>query len=263
VDVNYEGGAGTDELSIVMTDAADTIAFNATDVAFGAAGTLQHANLESARFDGNGGWDTVAVNAGPTVTFADAQQFQSLTLTGAAAATFALGSGAAATRDLDVLDAARLDLADSTLIIDTTDPTAAGSWNGSSYTGYLGLVASGYNYSAWDGPGIVTTRPQALLGVTTVAVATAEQVLFISPSETAVYAGHTVTGRSVILKYTYAGDLDLNGVVDGADYGTIDNWVQFPGTDGYVNGDFNFDGVIDGADYGLIDNAVQLQGDPL
>jgi hypothetical protein len=38
--------------------------------------------------------------------------------------------------------------------------------------------------------------------------------------------------------------------------------VQFPGTDGYVNGDFNYDGVIDGADYGVIDNTVQLQGAP-
>jgi hypothetical protein len=48
--------------------------------------------------------------------------------------------------------------------------------------------------------------------------------------------------------------------VDGADYGVIDNYVQFPGTDGYVNGDFNYDGVIDGADYGVIDNTIQLQG---
>jgi hypothetical protein len=50
--------------------------------------------------------------------------------------------------------------------------------------------------------------------------------------------------------------------VDGADYGVIDNYVQFPGTDGYVNGDFNYDGVIDGADYGVIDNTIQLQGAP-
>jgi len=42
----------------------------------------------------------------------------------------------------------------------------------------------------------------------------------------------------------------------------IDNFVQFPGTDGYVNGDFNYDGVIDGADYGVIDNTIQLQGQP-
>jgi hypothetical protein len=29
-----------------------------------------------------------------------------------------------------------------------------------------------------------------------------------------------------------------------------------------VNGDFNYDGVIDGADYGVIDNTIQLQGAP-
>src|SRR5687767_11025143 len=62
--------------------------------------------------------------------------------------------------------------------------------------------------------------------------------------------------------YTYAGDLNLDGLIDGADYGVIDNNVQFPGTSGYSNGDINYDGVIDGADYGVIDNAVQLQGDP-
>src|SRR5688572_9623679 len=55
----------------------------------------------------------------------------------------------------------------------------------------------------------------------------------------------------------------MDGLIDGADYGIIDNSVQFPGTTGYHNGDLNFDGVIDGADYGVIDNAVQLQDTPL
>jgi hypothetical protein len=62
--------------------------------------------------------------------------------------------------------------------------------------------------------------------------------------------------------YTYAGDMNFDGLVDAADYGVIDNWVQFPGTDGYANGDLNYDGVIDAADYGIIDNTIQLQGDP-
>jgi hypothetical protein len=57
--------------------------------------------------------------------------------------------------------------------------------------------------------------------------------------------------------------LNFDGLVDGADYGTIDNYVQFPGSDGYANGDFNYDGVIDGADYGIIDNTIQLQGPPI
>ena len=63
--------------------------------------------------------------------------------------------------------------------------------------------------------------------------------------------------------YTWAGDVDLNGVVDAVDYGTIDNWIQFPGTTGYTNGDLNYDGVIDAVDYGIIDNGIQLQGPPI
>jgi hypothetical protein len=40
--------------------------------------------------------------------------------------------------------------------------------------------------------------------------------------------------------------------------------LAFPGTGGgYFSGDFNFHGVIDGADYGIIDNAFQMQGPPL
>src|SRR5688572_18965551 len=62
--------------------------------------------------------------------------------------------------------------------------------------------------------------------------------------------------------YTYAGDMNLDGLIDVADYGSIDNWIQFPGTNGYMNGDLNYDGVIDVADYGVIDNTIQLQGAP-
>ena len=63
--------------------------------------------------------------------------------------------------------------------------------------------------------------------------------------------------------YTYAGDLNFDGVVDAEDYGIIDNWVQFPGAFGYANGDINYDGVIDAQDYGIIDNTIQLQGAPI
>ena len=86
---------------------------------------------------------------------------------------------------------------------------------------------------------------------------------FIGGAETALWSGVTVDATAVLVKYSYAGDANRDGVIDGADYGTIDNYVQFPGTAGFANGDFNYDGVIDGADYGLIDNSVQFQGEPL
>ena len=160
--------------------------------------------------------------------------------------------------------AAKIDLGDNKLI--TNSP--AGTFSGTAYTGIQGEVQRAYNFGAWDLPGLTTSMPNAgpnagiLSGTETIAVATAEQVLFIGPTDTGVFQGETVTGATTIAMYTYAGDLNLDGLVDGADYGVIDNSVQFPGTDGYVNGDFNYDGVIDGADYGIIDNTIQLQGAP-
>jgi hypothetical protein len=159
---------------------------------------------------------------------------------------------------------ARLDLTDNKLLTETP----VGSFNGTSYSGVQGEVQRAYNFGAWDHPGLTTSEENAgqnagvLSNTTTIATATAAQVLFIEPTQTALFQGQTVTGATTIAMYTYAGDLNMDGLVDGADYGVIDNFVQFPGTDGYVNGDFNYDGVIDGADYGVIDNTVQLQGDP-
>jgi hypothetical protein len=127
----------------------------------------------------------------------------------------------------------------------------------------MGMLASGYNFSAYDGNGIVTSMPAALGGTTGLAVGQAADVLSISGAATAMYEGQVVDSTSVIVKYTYTGDANLDGVIDAGDYGIIDNYYQFAGTSGYSNGDFNFDGVIDAGDYGLIDNAYQMQGAPL
>jgi hypothetical protein len=156
---------------------------------------------------------------------------------------------------------ARIDLKDNKLLTDTP----AGTFNGTNYTGIQGEVARAYNFGSWDQPGLMTSEPNASpsVGITTIGVASAEQILFIAPTETGTFAGQTVTGATTLAVYTYAGDLNFDGLVDAADYGVIDNFVQFPGTDGYANGDFNYDGVIDAGDYGIIDNTIQLQGAPI
>ena len=63
----------------------------------------------------------------------------------------------------------------------------------------------------------------------------------------------TTTNNDVLVKYTYYGDADLNGSVNGADYAQIDHGFGAHLT-GWSNGDFNYDGVVDGSDYSLIDN---------
>jgi hypothetical protein len=172
------------------------------------------------------------------------------------------------TSAVSISPTSKLDLTDNNLIVDYDEggPSASplGSWASSGYTGVTGLVARGYNYGAWDGGGgLVTTIADALNGLTTLAATEASDLLGITGSQTALWNGQAVDATTVVVRYTYAGDVNFDGLVDGADYGVIDNYVQFPGTNGYVNGDFNFDGVIDGADYGIIDNTVQLQGPPL
>jgi hypothetical protein len=70
----------------------------------------------------------------------------------------------------------------------------------------------------------------------------------------------TVPGISdLLVKYTYVGDANLSGSVDGSDYSLIDAGYLAHATNWY-NGDFNYDGVINGSDYTLIDNAYNTQG---
>jgi hypothetical protein len=156
---------------------------------------------------------------------------------------------------------ARLDLRANKLVTSTP----VGSWDGTKYTGIQGEVARAYDFGAWDLPGIMTSEPDAgpTVGKATIGVATGAQALFLGADETGVFGGQTINGTTTIAMYTWAGDVDLNGYVDAVDYGTIDQWIQFPGTTGYTNGDLNYDGLIDAVDYGIIDNGIQLQGAPI
>jgi RHS repeat-associated protein len=54
------------------------------------------------------------------------------------------------------------------------------------------------------------------------------------------------------------GDANLNGVVDGSDFG-IWNAHKFTSTAAWCDGDFNADGVVDGSDFGIW-NAHKFQG---
>jgi hypothetical protein len=173
----------------------------------------------------------------------------------------ATAAGASKVATLTIGPSARLDLTNNKLI--TSDPV--GTFSGGAYNGVQGQVARAYDFGSWDLPGLMTSMPEAgpLVGTTTIGVSDGATVLFLGPTETGTFAGQTVTGASTLAVYTYAGDVNFDGLVDASDYGIIDNYFQFPGTTGYANGDFNYDGVIDAGDYGIIDNTFQLQGAPI
>jgi autotransporter-associated beta strand protein len=127
--------------------------------------------------------------------------------------------------------------------------------HGASYGTIFSEAASGFNNGAWNGTsasgGVITSSIAAgdNSHLTAVGVATGLTT----------FADGSVVPSDVVVKYTYYGDTNLDGRVDGTDYSRIDSGYLTHAT-GWFNGDFNYDGVINGSDYTLIDNAYNTQG---
>ena len=127
---------------------------------------------------------------------------------------------------------------------------------GASLAAVTDQVRQGYAGGSWKGTGGITSSTAATTPLTTLGVIQNNQ------AGSAIYSsfdGSPVGASDVLVKYTYFGDANLDGQVDGSDYTKIDNGFNSHLT-GWLNGDFNYDGVVDGSDYTLIDNAFNSQG---
>ena len=111
-----------------------------------------------------------------------------------------------------------------------------------------GFTSAGY----WNGQGIISSAAHAdSTFLTTLGM--------IQAISSGLFDGQGYSAGDILVKYTYFGDANLDGKVDGTDYSVIDahngstlaNWSQ---------GDFNYDGSVNGSDYSLIDNAFNMQG---
>jgi subtilisin family serine protease len=251
--VTFTSGAGDDTLSILGRSGADTITFNATAVDF--AGAINHSgNVERITLDGAGGADAVLVNAGPTVTFPLAvQSYASITVASAGKAQLTPGGSRMLIAGSLSLQGT-LDLHDNDLILDYT--------GASELSAVQAMINSARNGGAWDGvSGLLSSaaKDNALVSTTLGALESAEY-LTLYPGGT--FSGQTLDPTMVLVKYTYYGDSDFNGLVDGDDYARIDLGFN-TSSSGWLNGDFDGNGFIDGDDYALIDAAFNLQGAPL
>jgi fibronectin-binding autotransporter adhesin len=107
-------------------------------------------------------------------------------------------------------------------------------------------VKTGYAGGAWTGPGI---NSSTAAGGTTTGIGFADNAVLALTS----FKGVSVGPTDVLVKYTYYGDADLDGDVDGNDVG---RWAtNFTGSGGstaktWVEGDWDYDGDVDGNDVG-------------
>src|SRR5439155_20062996 len=144
------------------------------------------------------------------------------------------------TGNVTVSGSGRIDLSDNKLI--TT--SVVGTANGGVYDGVTGYIQSGRGTGSWNGTtGIVTSQTVATASnFNSIGIATGQEVKGLATAtDTAVWAGQTVTGSDTLVMYTYGGDANLDGKINVDDYGRIDFAVPL-GIAGWSNGDFNYDG---------------------
>jgi hypothetical protein len=156
---------------------------------------------------------------------------------------------------LELAAGARINLADSDMLVDyaSLDPSPISTIHA--------MIQQGYNNGFWNGTGIrsgsAATSPNAGEdGRTALGFAEASNVGITS------FNGFTIDSTAVLIKYTYAGDADLNGQVDVADLGRLASSWQSAGL--WVSGDFDYSGFVDVADLGLLASNWQAGvGSPL
>jgi hypothetical protein len=133
---------------------------------------------------------------------------------------------------------AKLDIKDNDVVVDYTGASTAGN--------VRTLLASAFNNGAWNNAGIGTSA--SLTGGLSIGYAEASSVVGAGGGP---FSGQTVDGTSVLVKFTYAGDANLDGKVDIGDLGLLAGAWQQSGKV-WFDGDFTYDGTVNIGDLGLL-----------
>lgn len=155
----------------------------------------------------NGAFLSVNVTGG-ALTFDAPQHLAALNVSAGTAGLTKGGAKVLVTGDLGVDAAAgTLDLADNDLIVDYPADGA------SPLDTVRGLIASGYAGRAWNGKGIVSS--EAAADALLYGLGYAQNGTLYVKVQT--FSGEPVDDSTVLVKYTYLGDLNLDGKVDDND----------------------------------------------
>jgi hypothetical protein len=176
------------------------------------------------------GTGNTAVSAGASLSVATLNQSQ-LTLDGTLAVR--------ASKSIETISsialgtAGKLDIASNDLIINNGSPEIST---------INSALQSAYGNGAWNSPGITssaTNTPGTTLG-------------YIDNSQLHLtsFENQPVTNTSVMIKYTWIGDANLDGIVNSDDLSLLTKGSQNHLT-GWYNGDFNYDGIINADDFAL------------
>jgi subtilisin family serine protease/subtilisin-like proprotein convertase family protein len=267
--LSVDGGANSDTLIVIGSAGTDGLNLNGqTFTMTGVSSPVNGSNLEQIQLNGAGAADTINVvestatvqvnilasagddtinvntdNSGSaSVTLLGAHSLQSLSIGNGGSATVGGVDNLLFTRQLSVGASGVLDLLANDMVVDYSESSSV-------YAAIRALIASGRNGGFWNGAGIRTSSATSITGLGIL-----ESSDYIAANGTNVFAGATVGAEAVLVKYTWNGDTDLNGVVDFDDYARVDSGFLGGGNNWFL-GDSDHNGVVDFDDFALIDLA--------
>ncbi|HWB54804.1 MAG TPA: dockerin type I repeat-containing protein, partial [Tepidisphaeraceae bacterium] len=185
-----------------------------------------------------------------TINFGSRQDLASLSLGGANAYVKTTGDHVF-THSLSMSNGSTIDLSSNDLIIDYT--------GASPYLQIRSDLFAGYNDNKWNGGGIFSSAAGAnSKHNTALAYDEASDLYGLIGSGTTHVDGETVDSTTIVIKYTWIGDLNMDGFVTATDF----NWMSPVGTTnaGWANGDFNYDGIVNADDYALFQLGLAESG---
>jgi len=152
---------------------------------------------------------------------------------------------------LSIADGGILDLASGDLIVKTTSAT------------HDAVLANVINWirsaASANGSGIISSATMNdTSGARSLAVVDNDAG---GAAVLAEFDGVPIGQYAVLVRYTYNGDANLDGIVNADDYFLIDSGF-ITQKKGWYNGDFNYDGAVNADDYFLIDCAFVGQSEP-
>jgi hypothetical protein len=197
-------------------------------------------------FDGGG---ELRVDQG-TMQFDGAVQFGALKVADGAGVVFASSHQLVVAGNVSLAGSAQVDLGTNDLVVD--DATGSAFWT------IYSAVSDGRAGGAWNGRGIISSAARDNPDRnTTLGVMPSRDFLSIYGAG-ATFDGRSIDDTAVLVKYTYYGDTDFNGVVNFDDYVRTDSGFNNH-LSGWLNGDFDGNSQVNFDDYVLIDLAFNTQ----
>ncbi len=197
---------------------------------------------------------------GGTLNVATGVRQNQLSISGSSIVNIASASNSAGVSQIKSLNIAsngsgdflgKLELNNNDLVVDYTAEATP-------YSAVVNMVQKGLTLLGGNGMGIASQSVDAQMLAGSMLAVVDNGLTGGQITSTSGY--NLIPVDSVIVKYTWFGDSNLDGVVDGSDYALIDTGFTSGGALGsWLFGDYDYNGAVDGSDYALIDTGFLSQ----